>query len=132
MEIMVQPQPIEWLENGSIIQYTIADGDEGAETGDRTANQVRIAGPDGKLVEKFRLFVAQPPLLVRDSQGGAIGESRPGTLNLERVASFRTAEDGSHVLVVQEGDRVIEYPESEWDSACQELKELCKLIDRQP
>jgi hypothetical protein len=132
LEVIVQPQPVEWLENGSIIQYTIATSTEGSADGHPADTRVPMAGPDGKLVEKFRLFVAQPPLWVQDKAGGAVAEAAPGKLSLERVASFRTNQDGSQVLVVQEGGRVIEYRESEWGSACQELKELCDLIDRQP
>lgn len=146
IEVAVQPQPFVRLSKDRIVQYTLLDGEKLAldsfaaaaleSTNPRSGrNTLGLASGTSteSAVEKLRLFVVQPSLLVQSStEATATIEGEGGQFELERVASFRTDEQGRRVLVVQENGILSEYLEEEVGSLCDELRQLFEMIEEGP
>lgn len=146
IEVAVQPQPFVRLSKDRIVQYTLLDGEKlsldsfaaaalestNPQSGRNTLGLTTSTSAESA-VEKLRLFVVQPSLLVQSSsEANATIEGEGGQFELERVASFRTDEQGRRVLVVQENGILSEYLEEEVGSLCDELRQLFEMIEEGP
>ncbi len=127
LEVKIVPQPIEILENGQIVQFTILADDE-------LVGMVDMPRAEDRVAERLRMFVVQPIVLVAESDQPnvpAVDESAE-QLQLERVVSFGQNERGERIMIVQEADRKLNYSSQDIKSACKEVQKLWELVEDQP
>lgn len=127
LDVKIVPQPIEILENGQIVQFTILADDE-------LTGMVDMPRAEDRVAERLRMFVVQPIVLVADSDRPnvpAVDESAE-QLQLERVVSFGQNERGERIMIVQEADRKLNYSSQDIKSACKEVQKLWELVEDQP
>lgn len=127
IEVEIVPQPIDILENGQIVQYTVLADDSPAGVVDMPRAQDHVA-------EKLRMFVVQPIFVVADSkvESSAPSVEQAGRLKLERIVSFGRNERGEQILIVQEAERTLNYTGQEIKSACPEVQKLWELLENRP
>jgi hypothetical protein len=125
LQVDVLPQPIEFLCDGQIVQYTVlADPD--------SSDVVDVPVDGNTVVEKFRLFVVQPILAMGEVQDQRKLEADPGELKLERVVKFGTDEQGKKRLTVQESGRTLYYTVDDIEQACPEVQQLWQHLENTP
>lgn len=127
IELEIVPQPVDILENGQIVQYTVLS-DQGLE------GMVDMPLAADRVAEKLRQYVVQPILLVDGAADGtsSLTDQPDEQLVLERVVSFGHNERGERILIVQEADRTLNYKIDEIKSACPEVQQLWELLNNQP
>lgn len=127
LEVEIIPQPIEILEKGQIVQYTMLAEDDQVGLVDMPRAQDQVA-------ERLRMFIVQPILVVDDASGANSPRNNQSTeqLILERVVSFGKNEQGERILIVQEADRTLNYSVHDIKSACSEVQKLWELVENQP
>lgn len=125
LQVDVLPQPIEFLCDGQIVQYTVlADPD--------STDVVDVPVDGNTVVERFRLFVVQPILAMGEVQDQRKLEADPGELKLERVVKFGTDQGGKKRLTVQESGRTLYYTADDIEQACPEVQQLWQHLENTP